>query len=162
MKRLLILSAAMIFFTGVINAQSGDPELDYIKQAYSKEKKTIVDEYMNLDAADSAKFWPVYAKYEASREKLSIARIQLIDEYVKNVANLSPEAASRIGDGVLKNTISVDKLNLEYFGKMKKAIGAVKAAQYIQLETYLQTTWRAVVQDNIPLIGELDKTQKEN
>ena len=160
MKRLMTLISAIILFSAVANAQSGDPELDYIKKAYSKEKKTIVDEYMDLNAADSAKFWPVYAKYEAAREKLSVARIKLIDEYVSNVANLSAEAATRIGDGVLKNTLNVDKLNIEYFGKMKKAIGAVKAAQYIQLETYLQTTWRAVVQDNIPLIGELDKTQQ--
>jgi hypothetical protein len=30
----------------------------------------------------------------------------------------------------------------------------------MQLEIYLQTMWKAVVQSNIPLIGQLDKTKQ--
>jgi hypothetical protein len=44
---------------------------------------------------------------------------------------------------------------------MKKAVGAINAAKFMQLETYLQTAWRAVVQENIPLIRELEKTEKD-
>jgi hypothetical protein len=71
---------------------------------------------------------------------------------------LTPALADKLGTAVLTNNINLDKLNLQNFGKMKLAIGAVKAAKYMQLETYLQTTWRAMAQDMIPLIGELDKT----
>ena len=38
MKNLLILAAAIVLSPLVLKAQSADPELDYIKSAYSKEK----------------------------------------------------------------------------------------------------------------------------
>jgi hypothetical protein len=132
MKKLFILTASILFFAIYVKAQTGDPELDYIKKTYSKDKKTIVGEYMNLNMQDSAKFWPLYGAYEASRQQIATVRINLI------------------------------KLNLDYYGKIKNAIGSVNAAKYMQLEIYLQTMWKAIVQSNIPLIGQLNNTQQHN
>ena len=141
----------------LLRAQTADPELDYIKKAYSHDKKTIVDEYMGLNVEQGGKFWTLYSAYEAKREKLAVARIKLIDEYVNQADNITPALADKLVNATLTNTINLDKLNLEYYGKIKLAIGAVKAAKFIQLETYLQTAWRGFVQENIPLISDLDK-----
>jgi hypothetical protein len=46
------------------------------------------------------------------------------------------------------------------YGKMSKSVSALKATQFMQTEIYLQTQLRAVIQDEIPFIGELDKTKK--
>jgi hypothetical protein len=159
MKKILILASAIMLSTTFVNAQASDPELDYIKKAYSKDKKTIVDEYMQLDVQEGAKFWTVYGAYEKSREKLAQERLKLIEEYVSNADKLTPALADKLATAVLTNNVSLDKLNLEYYGKVKVAIGAIKAAKYMQLETYLQTTWRVVIQDMVPLIDALDKTQ---
>lgn len=43
---------------------------------------------------------------------------------------------------------------------MSKAVSPLKATQFMQTEIYLQTQLRAVIQDEIPFIGELDKTKK--
>jgi hypothetical protein len=161
MKISFILMGAIMLSTTFVKAQTADPELDYIKKAYSKEKKTIVTEYMNLDVQESAKFWPVYGAYESEREKLAQQRVQLIIEYVNKADSLSPVVADKIANAALENNVNLEKLNLKYYTKMKAALGAIKAAKYIQLETYLQTTWRAFVQDNIPLIGELEKTHQK-
>jgi len=161
MKRLFILTAAFLLSATFVKAQTADPELEYIKKAYSKEKKTIVDEYMGLDVQEGAKFWPVYGAYEAKREKLASQRLKLIEEYVSNADKITPALADKLANALLNNNVNLEKLNLEYYGKTKAAIGAVKAAKFMQLETYLQTTWRSVMQDNIPLIGELDKTQQD-
>ena len=158
MKKVLLVTSAIMLLATFVNAQS-DPELDYIKKAYSKDKKTIVEEYMQLDVQEAAKFWTAYGAYEKSREKLALERIKLLQQYVDNADKLTPALADKLGTAVLTNNMNLDKLNLQNFGKMKLAIGAVKAAKYMQLETYLQTTWRAMAQDVIPLIGELDKTQ---
>ena len=160
MNKLILLAAVLILSPVFLKAQSPDPELDYIKSAYSKDKKTIVEQYMALDAQQGAKFWPLYAEYESQREKLAVERLKYINEYIEHAANLSPELADKIADATLSNSINLDKLNHSYYGKIKKEIGAIHAAKYIQLETYLQTAWRGYVQENIPLIGELDKTQK--
>jgi hypothetical protein len=160
MKNLVIL-AAVVLLPVLLIAQNSDPELDYIKKAYSKEKKAIVDEYMGLNVQDGAKFWEVYAAYEAKREKLAVERLKLIEDYAENTDSISAQAADKAASGALANSVSLSKLNLEYYGKMRNAVGAVRAAKFMQLETYLQTAWRAFVMDNIPKIAELDKTQKD-
>jgi hypothetical protein len=160
MKKLLVLTASVLFMAIYVKAQTGDPEQDYIKKTYSKDKKTIVDEYMNLNVQDAGKFWPIYANYEASREKLASARINLITQYVNGFSTLTPEVTDKLIKSSFDNTISLDKLNSDYYEKIKTAIGAVNSAKYMQLEIYLQTMWKAVVQSNIPLIGSLDKSKQ--
>jgi hypothetical protein len=160
MRKLFILAGLTMLSTVCIKAQTADPELEYVKKAYSKEKKMIVDEYMNLDVQEGAKFWPVYGAYESSREKLAVQRVKLINEYLNSADKLTPEVADKLASQVLANNISLEKLNFDTYGKMKKAIGAIKAAKFLQMETYLQTTWKRYVQNNIPLIGELDKTEQ--
>jgi hypothetical protein len=159
MKRVFIFITAILISSCFVKAQSGDPESDYIKKTYSKDKKAVVDEYMNLNVQDGGKFWPVYADYEANREKLATARINLINQYVIGYDSLTPERTDKLIKSSFDNTISLDKLNSDYYDKMKKAVGAVNAAKYMQLEIYLQTMWKAVVQSNIPLIGALDQTK---
>jgi hypothetical protein len=160
MKKLFILTASILFTVVFVKAQSADPELDYIKKTYSKDKKTIVDEYMNLNVQDGGKFWPLYADYEANREKIAAVRIDLINQYVNGYSTLTPEIADKLVKSSFDNTISLDKLNSDYYDKIKKVIGAISAAKYMQLEIYLQTMWKAVVQSNIPLIGAINQTKQ--
>jgi hypothetical protein len=161
MKKLFFVTIAVMFISLFAEAQTSDPELDYIKKAYSKDKKTIVDQYMGLDVQEGGKFWPLYGDYEASREKLAHERFTILTQYVNSLDQLTPELADKLAKSILTNNINLEKLNLDNYEKMKKAIGAIKAAKYLQLETYLQTSWRALVQDNIPLIGDLDKTKQK-
>jgi hypothetical protein len=160
MKKIIAFVAVAFFSSSIVNAQSGDPELDYIKKTYSKDKRTIVSEYMNLNLADSAKFWPLYGSYEVGRQQIASIRINLINQYVSGYDNLTPESTDKLVRASFDNNISLDKFNLDYYGKIKNAIGAVNAAKYMQLEIYLQTMWKAIVQSNIPLIGQLNNTQQ--
>jgi hypothetical protein len=160
MKKIIALFALAFFTASYVNAQTPDPELDYIKKTYSKDKKTIVSEYMNLNMADSTKFWPLYGAYESARQQIASIRINLINQYVSGYDNLTPESTDKLVRASFDNNISLDKLNLDYYGKIKNAIGAVNSAKYMQLEIYLQTMWKAVVQSNIPLIGQLNNTQQ--
>jgi hypothetical protein len=160
MKRLLVLMITVMFTSMIVKAQTGDPELDYIKKTYAKDKKTIVAEYMNLGMQDSVKFWPLYTEYEAKRETLASARIDLINQYVNGYSTLTPEIADKLVKSSFDNTISLDKLNADYYDKIKKAVGAINSAKYMQLEIYLQTMWKAVIQSNIPLVGAVDKSKQ--
>jgi hypothetical protein len=44
---------------------------------------------------------------------------------------------------------------------MKKVLGGLEAAKFMQVENYLQTSIRSEVQEAIPFIGELDKSRKQ-
>jgi hypothetical protein len=61
---------------------------------------------------------------------------------------------------LLKNNAAIDKLQLKYYNLIKKEISAIRAAQFMQLELYMQTMIRAELQNSLPMIGELDKLDK--
>src|SRR5688572_7404998 len=106
MKKFLILTTVILASQMIVWAQTTpDPELDYIKKAYSKEKKTIVDEYMSLDVQQGAKFWAVYGDYEGKREKLALERLKLVDDYANNLENITAQSADKIAKAVLINTV---------------------------------------------------------
>jgi hypothetical protein len=159
MKKHLILAMAILLAGSATKAQTSDPESDYIRKTYSKDKKTLVSDYMTLNMQDSLKFWPIYADYEVKRQKLASIRIDLITQYVNGYNSLTPDATDKLITASFDNNISLDELNSDYYQRMKKAVGAVNSAKYMQLEIYLQTMWKAIVQSNIPLIGAIDKTQ---
>jgi len=43
---------------------------------------------------------------------------------------------------------------------MKPAVGALKASQFFQLEGYLRSAIKTTILDDIPFIGEIDRTKK--
>jgi hypothetical protein len=43
---------------------------------------------------------------------------------------------------------------------MKKVLGPLDAAKFIQLENYIQTGIRNELQNALPLIGEIDRKKK--
>ena len=135
MKKLLLSAAAILFTAGMLVAQSSDPELDYIKAAYSRDKKIIVDEYMKLSTENRDKFAKLYDEFEMERTKLASSRLALLEEYASKVDSLKDADADRFAKAVLENTISLDKLNLKFYNKMKQELGAINAAKFFQLET---------------------------
>jgi hypothetical protein len=161
MQKTIVLFTAILCSAIYLKAQSSDPESDYIKKTYAKDKQTIVSEYMNLNMQDSAKFWPVYAGYEAGRQKLAAVRIDIINQYVNGYDNITPEKVDRLIRSSFDNTIAFDKMNADYYNKMKAAEGAINSAKWLQLEIYLQTMWKAIVQSNIPLIGVINNNQQK-
>ena len=94
---------------------------------------------MNLAAADSTTFWPLYMDYESKRQKLANIRINIIGQYVNGYSTLTPDATDKLVVASFDNNISQDELNSDYYQRIKKAVGAVNAAKYMQLEIYLQT-----------------------
>jgi transposase len=132
-------------------------EVQYIRQALKSEKKDLVKQYMTLSEAESAKFWPLYDEFQNQRAGIAKERLQIIKDYSSEYKNLSDDQAK----GLAKRAFSNDKANLKlkekYFKKFSKAVGSLKAAQYIQMEDYFQTLVRYEVQDAIPFIGEIER-----
>lgn len=157
-KIILILIVAITSFTSY--AQSSYKEdLEVVQSIYGKSKSDLVKQYMNLSDAQSAAFTKVYDNYETARKALGQAKFQLVNDYAANYATLTDEKADELAKGTLKNHLDYEKLYSKTYGQAKKAIGAINAAKFIQLEVYLQTIIRAEIQEAIPFIGELDKSK---
>lgn len=159
MKKVILLSC-FLFGAMILKAQPTVDEINLIQSAYGMEKRAIVEQYMKLTEAEAANFWKVYDEYEAKRKEYGKRRVDNIVDYANNYANLTDEKASALIKKSLENQMSFTKLQDATFKKMAKVIAPKRAAQFIQLENYLETVIRLNIQDDIPMIGELDDTRK--
>jgi hypothetical protein len=159
MKRLILLSA-FLFGALILKAQPTVDEINLIQSAYGMEKRAIVEQYMKLTEAEASAFWKVYDEYEAKRKDYGKTRVSNIVDYANNYANLTDEKASDLVKKSLENQIAITKLQESTFKKLAKVMAPKRAAQFVQLENYLETVIRLNIADDIPFIGELDDTRK--
>ena len=160
MKKLLVAVSCLFAVQGMAQATIQE-EVDLIRKMYGKTKKELMTNYLKVPEAKATAFWGLYDEYEAERSNLAKERMQLIADYAKGYETLNDETANTLATATLKNNMQLEKLYQKYFGKMKKQVGALEAAKFIQVESYFQTAIRSEVQDAIPLIGEIDRTKKQ-
>jgi hypothetical protein len=156
----------VLFALGICSALSGlaqtaGEDIAMIQNLYGMEKRKLVSNYMQIPQSQAAAFWSVYEQYEVDRRELGRKRIELIDQYAKTYKDLTDDKADEIAKGILENNVKLEKFHQSYYGKFKKATSAVTAAQFMQLELYLQSEIKREITANIPFIGEIDKLRKD-
>lgn len=154
MKNLFFL-ALMLMGTATF-AQTYNEEIDMLQAMYGKQKKEIVAAFINPQGAQADAFWTIYDQYEAERKLLGVQRINLIGVYAEYYNNLDDGGTDVLIKEMLKLGKSNDALIEKYYGKLKKKAGVKAAAQFVQIESYLLSTIRAGILEEIPFIGQLD------
>lgn len=154
MKHLLIIAALFISTFGF--AQSAQEEVDLIQSLYGMQKKEIVADFVKLEGAQKDAFWKLYDAYELERKALGQRRINLLATYAEFYSSLDDDATDILIKEMNTLALKNDKLISTYYGKMKKPAGVKAAAQFVQIESYLLSSIRAAILEEIPFIGELD------
>jgi hypothetical protein len=157
MKKILCVIVFAIAGFGAMS-QSAD-ELAQIRQILGKEKKELIKQFMSLNDADGAKFWPLYDEYSEKRKALADDRIDIIKDYADQYVGMTDDQSKALGKRYFKNESAILKLQQKYYNKMSKSVSPLKAMQFMQAENYIQTTLRSALQDAIPFIGEFEKTK---
>jgi hypothetical protein len=159
MKR-IILSTILMAFTYCAFAQVSDEDLAIIQSVFQKNKTEIIKSKMTFTDAQNKAFWPLYKEYQAKRRALGTQRVGIINDYLKSFDKLSGEQASSLVNRVFANDRAYTAVEQEYYPKFAAACGRLNAVKYYQLETYLQLIIKLHIQEEIPFIGELDKTKQ--
>ena len=155
MKKVLSLFVGVLLF-GAANAQNSGSEVEMFQSIFSMEKKAMVAEFLNLSDTEAGPFWDLYNAYESERADLGKRRITLLQNYVDQYNTLDDESGSELLAEAMKLQISRDKVKNKYTNKIKKAVGAKRAAQFYQLENYIDSAINLYLMDNLPFVGELD------
>jgi hypothetical protein len=159
MKKLFTPLCIFLFFSA--SAQVTQDDINLVQSMYGKEKRTLVQEYMAFtDSAKATAFWKEYDAYETERKKLSQDFIGILQNYADNYATLDDKKADELVTKMSANNIAFENLYMKHYKKMKAAVGALQASQFIQLEAYLKSVIKTVILDDIPFIGEIDRTRK--
>lgn len=156
MKKILFTFITSILLSLSLTAQSDSENIDLVQAAIGITKKEAFSSFMKLNETNKDAFWNLYEEYETKRKELGKERIRLLEKYVIEYEKMDDEKTSEILDNMISMSDSFNKLTTTYTKKIKKSAGAKAAAQFYQLESYINSVVRASIIENIPLIGEFD------
>ena len=157
MKKQIFIIAFLAAFSGSLFAQVSQGDVQLIQKYFGVEKASLLKQYMAFTPKQDSVFWPIYNKYEAQRQDLGRQRIALIDDYLKNVQNITEEKATQLVEKSNNLEISFKAALKKCFTELSKKIGPVKAAQFYQFENYINNVISLKIQENIPFIGDLEQ-----
>jgi len=149
MKKVTLLLFALVMFASA-NAQMKE-EVDLMQAAFGMEKKAMVSEFIQVDAAQKDAFWALYDEYETARKEYGKTRIQLLEQYAEKWETLTNEEADKWTADVIKLGTSTDKLITKYYNKIKKVTSPVVALQFYQIENYILSGIRLSILESLPL-----------
>jgi hypothetical protein len=156
MKKLLVLGLILVL-AAQLYAQANSDEAQMFQSLFGTPKKEIVAEFVKVEGAKNDLFWKLYDEYESNRKQLGQKRFAALNNYVKNYSRLSAAETDEIMEDLILLTTSQDKLIAQYYKKIKKSISINVAAQFYQIEWYLQSQIRTNILENIPMINDLEK-----
>ena len=160
MKKLLVATIGILFTCSGLKLYAQD-DFAQIQKEWGKDKRELVRMVMEMIPEDSIKFWPVYDKYEVERQKLGKERVMIIDDYAQHYMTMTSTKADELVTRIFKNEASLLKLQQQYYTSIKKALNAMQAAKFLQIESYLNGVLKVMLQEAIPVIGELDSLKKQ-
>ncbi len=150
MKKFFLLVLGVLFFLPAFS--QADTEEELVLSYFKLEKKSLVGQAMNLSDVQAKVFWPIYNDFEQEASKLTQMRIAYLKEYAEKYETITPKEA----DQIMKKAFEYQKkylaLEMKYYNILKKKMGALVAARFIQVEEYISTGVKMQLLKSIPFI----------
>ena len=160
MKTLLV--SLLLLAASIASAQEAfDKYVELMRQDLKADKVALITEAMDLSGDASTKFWPIYRDYDHAISKVGDRRVALIKDYAATYTAMTNEKAGSIMKSFLKN--QKDRLDLlsTYSAKIGKALGAITAAKFVQVESQIQSLIDVQIAAEMPLIKKPGEAKKE-
>ena len=128
-------------------------EMNALQDAVREGKREVVEKQMQLTEAEAAKFWPVYDAHQEALAGFNKRRMDNIYSYAQawNAGPIDDATAEPLA----KEALAIEKDEVaqleKTFDKAKKAVGASKAARYLQIESKIRALVRFEQAAQVPL-----------
>lgn len=111
--------------------------IDLLRKDVRQQKAEIMGSVMVLDADDAAKFWPIYAQYDAALTKLNDQRAENIKEYARTYTQMTDAKADELIQKAWAYQTQRAELLAKTYHQVKQSLGAMTAARFAQVEHQL-------------------------
>ena len=157
MRSLLVV--ALLLMSATTIAQ--DKTLELLRQDLKTQKVAIITASVPMTQAQADAFWPLYREYDVELSKLGDRRMAVLKKYAASIDKVD----EKLADELVKESFSIasDRNDLleKYYKKAVKAVGAVTAARFIQVENQMLTLVDAQIIDQVPLVKAATTTQEK-
>jgi len=137
-------------------APGAQEELDELIEIVRKEvrsgKSELIEQNMELDAAQAATFWPVYEQLEKERKRLADERLAIIKDYAEHHQSLSDDKAAELLERALDNDAALIALDRKYMNQFLKVLPAKTVARFYQVDRRINLLLDLEVSGQIPLV----------
>jgi hypothetical protein len=113
---------------------------------------------MGLEDPQKDTFWNIYAEYDRQRAELADQTLQLLRDYVTSYDTLTNEQATKMMDEAARIGDKQVRLRQKYAHEMSKKLGGRVGARFYQIDDYLSTAARLELLDQIPFVGDPQKS----
>jgi len=127
-------------------------EIEMVRSMVRMERKTAVEQAMQLTPAESQAFWAVYNEYEAERTKVNDRVVKVVTDY----AAAYPDVGDARAQTLLADAFAADsdllKLKKSYAKRFAKVLPPTRVARFFQIERKLDAVQNLSIAEQIPLI----------
>jgi hypothetical protein len=107
---------------------------------------------ISLSAAEAAKFWPLYEKFQAEQNTIIDAQLKGVQEFSDKYKTLDDAAALAYVDGLLKRDEAMTALRRKWLPEFQKVVSGGTAARAIQIDRRLSNAMQVMLSSQIPLV----------
>lgn len=128
--------------------------IELMRSNVRDQKSQIMGAVMELNVDDAAKFWPIYAEYDAELTKLNNLRVENIQDYARNYSQMTDAKADELIQRSLDYQKQRGELLAKYYQVMKQSLGAITAARFLQVEHQLLLIIDLQIASALPIVEE--------
>lgn len=143
----MLLLIVVVGMPVLVNAQKITDEIAYMHTISRASKRHILKDYLKIEDHEAAAFWKLYDEYEAERKILEQEQMLLTKNFIDNYSAMTDKEANEIAKRMFVYNLYSERINKKYYSKFRKAISPLKAAQFLQLESYIQNNLQIYLQD---------------
>ncbi|WP_143307441.1 hypothetical protein [Chitinophaga vietnamensis] len=152
---LFVVSIALPLQAQVRPAATYDEE-DLVTAIFGKNKESLMNDYLHISPVESRNFQTALFEYESEKKPWYSERMALLKMYNEEFSSLDERKMNSLSRQLINNDLEFGRLQMRYFRRMNKLLGATRAAQFFQLDSYFEQSTRAYVQHQLPFIKELE------
>jgi Spy/CpxP family protein refolding chaperone len=151
MKKLLSIALSFYLLTNALIAQPppqdepGNEKIEALKIGY-------ITKRLDLTAAESQKFWPVYNQYEAEKKEIRKSTIGTIKEFKEDGDFTNAEAEAAIAKHLEFKSRDLE-LTKKYVAEFRKILPATKVAKLVTAEEHFKKMLMKQAQQGGPKQG---------
>jgi len=133
-------------------AEGLNEETKLTAEIIEAKKKLIVLQNMNLTEAETAKFLPVYEKYQERLLAINEKSAELIKDYAEHYEHMTNERARNLLNDYLDIEAEKNRLQKYYVKKFNEVLSAKNVARYYQVENKIDAIIDYQLVEIIPLV----------
>jgi hypothetical protein len=129
-----------------------DNDIKLLRQDVQSIKDDVIRHNMQMTAAESDAFWPIYREYSREQHAIADKRLGLITEYAQNLDKMDDATAKRMTERLFQIEDDTQLLRKKYFPEFVNALGGRGAAKFYQIDNRLTMMTNLQLASEIPLI----------